>query len=955
MHAAVPLRRWSLVVASLLVTTVMLAASAQAVTPVKGDIDHRDYRYLTLENGLKVLLISDPQAEKAAASLDVHVGHHQNPLGREGLAHFLEHMLFLGTEKYPEPDAYPAFISRHGGSHNAYTASEHTNYYFDIDPEYLEPALDRFAQFFIAPLFNPEYVDRERFAVESEYKARLNDDARRIQDVYQALMNPAHPASRFGVGNLTTLADTEERPLRKDLIDFYQRYYSSDLMSLVVLGRGSLDELQKQVTERFKAIPTREVSLPGAYPPLFGKDQLPVRVSIQPEKDIRRLSLLFPLPVNADSEAHKPLHYIGHLLGHEGEGSLLSLLKELGWAEGLSAGTRHRDRYDAMFQVSIQLTELGVRAADQIVALVFHSIEQIEARGLDAWRYEELQQMANIDFRFREVSAPMDTVRGLAYRLHLYEPENVLWGDYRYAGYDAKLIKKYLGYLNSGNVLVSLVAPKVEGESRSPYYQTPYQVQEQAVEQPEIKARIQKQLVLPKPNDFIPSRLAVKEAPLLPGPGASDEATPRLPEAVVDKSRIKVWYQWDQKFEVPKTSMRLRLKLPQVAAGVEGAAKAELLSELVRDQLNEFAYPAQLAGLDFSLRPNTRGLDIEIFGYSSRQNLLLTRIVEALRKGRFAQDRFDDLKRKVERRWRNEALDTPYGVIARQVPRLHFEPYSLGRDKLQVLEGIDLKAIHQFADSVLKDAELEVLLYGNLYRQEAVRLAAYLEHQLLGDLTRLDLAPARVFRLKSQGPWVYERPLEHNDSVTMLYVQGLSTKLNDVAHMQLARRLLQPAFFHELRTEKQLGYVATVFALPLKDQEGTVLVVQSPSVDSDRLWREMDGFLAGAESHLKEGLAEQKAALVRELREPAKTLYQQSGRYWEDLMMGDTRFDRRERLAQAVEAVTAESLQAYYRQVFADPARRLWLVTDRSEEAPEASPIDAIPDYQKALEALSYP
>ncbi len=670
--------------ARLLLVLLMLTGPAQALTPVKGDIDHREYRYLVLENGLKVLLVSDPQAEKAAASLDVNVGHHQNPLGREGLAHFLEHMLFLGTEKYPEPDAYPSYISRYGGSHNAYTASEHTNYFFDIDPEYLEPALDRFSQFFVAPLFNPEYVDRERFAVESEYKARLKDDARRIQDVYQSLMNPAHPAARFGVGNLTTLADTEERPLRQDLIDFYQRYYSSDLMSLVVLGRESLDTLETLVKKRFKSVPKREVKLPEAYPPMFAKGQLPQRVDIEPEKEIRSLSLLFPLPVNTQNDAHKPLSYIGHLLGHEGEGSLLSLLKELGWAEGLSAGTRHRDRHDALFQVSIQLTELGVRAADQIVALVFHTINQIDSRGLDAWRYEELQQMAGIDFRFKEVRSPVETVRSLANRMHRYAPENVLRGDYWYAGYDTKLIKKYLDYLSSDNVLVSVVAPTVEGEAVSPYYQTPYRIQEQPVDQPDIKARIQKQLTLPEANDFIPARLAVKDAPLLPGPGAAADEASRLPEAVVDKPRIKVWHQWDQTFDVPKTSMRLRLKLPQVAAGVEGAARAELLSALVRDQLNEFAYPAQLAGLDFSLRPNTRGLDIEIFGYSSRQNLLLTRIVEALRKGRFEQDRFDELKRSLERRWRNEVLDTPYGVIARQIPRLHFSPYwsgQTGRDR----------------------------------------------------------------------------------------------------------------------------------------------------------------------------------------------------------------------------------------------------------------------------------
>ena len=944
--------RWWLVLGCLL-----MASGAWALAPEKGEIDHRDYRYLTLENGLEVLLISDPQAEKAAASLDVNIGSHQNPLDRPGLAHFLEHMLFLGTEKYPEAGEYPAFISQHGGQHNAFTAPENTNYFFDIDPDYLEPALDRFSQFFIAPLFNPEYVERERFAVESEFKARLQDDARRVQDVYQVLMNPAHPAGRFAVGNLATLTDSEEQPLREDLLAFYNRYYSAHLMALAVVGRESLDELQKMVTERFKAVPKREVSLPKSYAPLFGKGRLPMRVNIKPEKELRRLSLLFPLPRDPEDYSRKPLSYIGHLLGHEGEGSLLSLLKELGWAEGLSAGARHRDRHGEIFQVSIDLTELGVRAADQIVALVFYMLRNIETRGLDEWRYNELQQMGSIDFRFQEVRSPIDTVRGLSHRMHLYAPQDVLRGDFLYKGYEARRIKRYLGYLSSDNVLVSLVAPNVEGDQLSPYYNAPYKVVEQPAAVPDIKPRIQRRLVLPKPNDFIPTRLAVKEAPLLPGPGSRRDHGGERPEAVINKERIHVWFQWDRQFNVPKTSMRLRLKLPAVAASAAGAARAELLSALVRDQLNEFAYPAQIAGLDFSLQPNTRGLDIEIFGYSSRQNLLLTRIVEVLRKGRFEQDRFDDLKRTLERQWRNEELDTPYGVIARNIPRLHFSPYWLGRDKLSALEGTDLKALHEFADGLLKDAQLDVLLYGNLYRQEAVRLSAYLEHQLLGDITRQKMPPAQVYRLKHEDgkPWVYERPLDHQDSVTMLYVQGLTGQLEDVAHMQVVRRLLSPAFFHELRTRKQLGYIATLFALPLKDQEGTALVVQSPSADSDRLWREMSAFLDEGEQHLKDGLASQKEALIRELREPAKTLYQQSARYWESLVMDDLSFDRHERLAQAVEQVTEASVLAYYQKVFGDTSRRLWLVTDRGEDAPEARRAEDISSYHKALELLVYP
>ena len=119
-----------------------------AVQPIQSPNDDLEYRLLTLENELQVLLISDPDTPKAAASLDVMVGSGDNPPGRGGLAHFLEHMLFLGTDKYPDAAEYERYITEHGGSRNAYTSFEHTNYFFDVNAPFLPEALDRFAQFF---------------------------------------------------------------------------------------------------------------------------------------------------------------------------------------------------------------------------------------------------------------------------------------------------------------------------------------------------------------------------------------------------------------------------------------------------------------------------------------------------------------------------------------------------------------------------------------------------------------------------------------------------------------------------------------------------------------------------------------------------------------------------------------------------------------------------------------
>ncbi|WP_373182845.1 insulinase family protein, partial [Halomonas campaniensis] len=196
--------------ATLLVNGAMAAPQegvAEAITPIVSPHDTRDYRVLTLENGLTALLVSDPEADKAAASMNVSVGSAQDPEDLAGLAHFLEHMLFLGTEPFPEADAYQGYITRHGGSHNAFTAPQDTNYFFDIDPAALEGALDRFSQFFVSPLFNADRLESERNIVHSEYMARIRDDGRRENDVLNELLNPDNPTTGFSVGSRETLAD----------------------------------------------------------------------------------------------------------------------------------------------------------------------------------------------------------------------------------------------------------------------------------------------------------------------------------------------------------------------------------------------------------------------------------------------------------------------------------------------------------------------------------------------------------------------------------------------------------------------------------------------------------------------------------------------------------------------------------------------------------------------------
>ena len=164
--------------------------------------------------------------------MTVAVGSMSDPENRYGMAHFLEHMLFLGTEKYPEEGSYQKFVSINDGFSNAYTADDRTNYHFEIAPDYLEEGLDRFSQFFLGPLFNQELIERELKAVNSEHSKNIPNDFRRIRQVKRKAFEENHPARNFATGTLETLADVT----REELLAFYTSHYSSNRMMLAVAG-----------------------------------------------------------------------------------------------------------------------------------------------------------------------------------------------------------------------------------------------------------------------------------------------------------------------------------------------------------------------------------------------------------------------------------------------------------------------------------------------------------------------------------------------------------------------------------------------------------------------------------------------------------------------------------------------------------------------------------------------
>jgi secreted Zn-dependent insulinase-like peptidase len=896
-----------------------------AVIIDKGQVDDREYHYLVLKNKLKVLLISDAEADKAAASLDVHVGSSDDPKDREGLAHFLEHMLFLGTEKYPDAADYQKFIDANAGGHNAYTSAEHTNYFFDIDADKLEPALDRFSQFFIAPLFDEVYVDRERNAVHSEYQAKIKDDSRRGYDVYRQMLNPEHAYAKFSVGSLDTLADRPNDKVRDDLLSFYQQHYSSDQMTLVVLGKESIGQLQKMVEARFSKIPLHSSPREVTAVSLFPSGTLPIEVVNKPVKNIRQMSLTFALPSVEDYYREKPLSFLGSLLGHEGKGSLLSILKLQGWAEALSAGGGNSGPGNSTFSVNINLTEEGIKHREVIRAFIFHALEVIRNEGVEKWRYTEEQQLAKIAFQYREKGRAISAVRGFADQLHEVPADEVISAAYLYKKFDAPLINRLLKEMTPNNVYVSTVYPEAQTDKVTYHYEVPYAVQSLSSDLVDLPTSLKDQYHLPEKNIFVPESSQLFSV---------DKGLSIPTKIALKNSRSILWVKQDVGFSVPKASIHLRVQSPLAASSLRDAGMNQLLIAMINDSLNENSYPALIAGLSYSLSANSRGFDIRLAGYDDKMSALLDMVIKQVQQPVFSQERFDNVKTNLIRHLGNTQQLTPYRQLFKVLPTTLYTPYYADPALTEVLSGISYPALNLFAKQWLTGANLQGLFYGNI---NAERVEEW-KQSVVSVVPSSDQAvePARVVKLatkiQKEKPSRLEHrfPVDHNDKAVALYVQGINDTLSDNAKMMLLRQILESSFYSQLRTEQQLGYIVFLSNMSLKDVPGSVFIVQSPTASSAEIKAAVNTFLDRSLASIPDNLTADKKSLATKLLEKPQTLSQKSGRYWSNILKNDDSFSYRERLVDAINAVDAKQLRQYYQQVLLTPSASIWFVAEKN-------------------------
>uniref|UniRef100_A0A1I8F3U1 Peptidase_M16 domain-containing protein n=1 Tax=Macrostomum lignano TaxID=282301 RepID=A0A1I8F3U1_9PLAT len=400
-------------------------------------------------------------ARRSAAALCIASGSSDEGAELAGLAHFLEHMVFMGSAKYPTENDFDAYVSERGGESNAWTDMERTMFYFDCSQESFADCLDRFANFFVDPLLSADSLEREVQAVHSEFEQACCSLQSQLEFFTGCLTSPGHPLSGFKWGNKVSLWDlprTANIDVRSKLEEFRRVHYRAGEHDRALQSRLSLDAMEAAARAAFEGLPPGMAVLgsdcvarvrlsshrqPGAAlsnrrPAVFGDGFLGRVYCLLPVKQVDRLRLAWPCPPARDRHLEQTHRLIGFCLAHEGAGSLADCLRREGLAVELVAGVHtgcglYDNAWLTLMELSLKLTPKGLLDWRRVVRLVYAYIGMMGA-NLDQIRriFDELQLVERADFRFAEEAEPADSVETLSLSMSRLPPRFWLLGDHRY-------------------------------------------------------------------------------------------------------------------------------------------------------------------------------------------------------------------------------------------------------------------------------------------------------------------------------------------------------------------------------------------------------------------------------------------------------------------------------------------------------------------------------------------
>ena len=833
-----------------------------------------------LKNGIKTICVYDKDTDKTSVTVAINIGSYSNPKKYQGLAHFLEHMLFLGSKKYPDEDYFNINIKKYGGSSNAWTDMFETVYYFSVFNDGVEHLMDIFSRFFIDPLFNNNAVQREINAVNSEHQKNINNDNWKIQQVIRNLANKDNKFNTFATGSNKTM---DKKTIRNAMIEFYNDYYVSENISISIVSNINIKNQKKLLKSTFGNIPFKLKKEITIQRPIY--DNLGKTYQMIPSTDIQKI--LYIWEINSGfTDANKIYTIICELLLTQQKNSFINFLKVNGLIQNCSINIYYEI---GIFCLYINLTKLGLTKLNEIDGYIRYTINNILSKDLTKFieYYKKIYQI-NFDNSEKEESLELSNI--LANNAHKYDLTKLLSGSILITNLPLKFnntIKQEFSnciklLISQDNRITNKIIDKnygtEYGEINNIYSsEIPFNL-EFNIDNPYLDFEIQKNL---KVDDDLEIPILIKDRYWYFG-------VTKFNEPLVKGSMIFNNYKW---FNTPKSYIYTSLAISCINFYIN------------QEQFNISSIKYNII-LQSDEMYNSIILSFSCLNDPIKLNQFITKTLELIKSPIIPDKIIDSKIMSLKEVYLNSHKFNPWQYSSDYMESLSINTFYHTDILLEELKQINKKELLNFISTLLDNSPLSILISGAI-------LINQLPNNLL--INKAILLPQNNFaqvKLPKDINIYHPNKEEKNNCVTVTYELG-NFEPNMWIHAFITYLILEQPFFDELRTKKQLGYLVKFYIMnygnhfyiiqKVQSDKDCKLLLDEINIFNKRILRLVD----------KVNLDEWKTSAINYLNEKDNSIIDIHNRIYLEIESRQYLFTRNKILIEHLPYVTIDTLKQF--------------------------------------------
>ena len=823
---------------------------------IKPLFDKRNYKSGILKNNIKYVVINDNQLDKSYVSVNVKVGSFNDDKEYGGLAHFLEHMLFMGSEKYKDENYFNECLTKYDGISNAYTANYETCYYFTLFTKGLMEVIDIFSRFFIDPLFLQDSVKREVNAVNNEHLKNILSDGWIFEHFHRHLSSNRNI---FTTGSLETL---DKPNIREKLIEFYKTHYIANNISICVASNLSIDEMESIIVKTFNNIKGQENTTHANEGIIFiekNKDYYLKSIA-----NIYSLTYMWEIPEQISSNQIKTQEFqiLARLLNSFKLDTLHFYLTNNGFINSLYAEVTNY----GLFQLTFNLTEMGMQNIKFIDSILYHYIDLLYQEDIN-----KIATHQNTIYQYNFDMQSMDEILSLANHistnLHYYDLNKVYIGSTVYEEIFPTTHYHEMWKRHIDRKLQIRILQTQEYQTNKliklPHYDSQYcEITLPSGSEPILQKFI---IYSTEPIQYIDKISLVNNLDVY--------QVPYLLE-------YKYWYGGSSKFNEPVVYMVLNFANNKMYHEVTQYIEYNLVCSIMNLLASLYFYNANKVGyyVTFTQDTTLSSININISSPNShtKLSLFIKEIINFLQNidkhllqiaDTLIMNEINLFKRNVKNiDFVNSATYANYILQLLQNRNEHSAV-----NILKIIDNIRVENIRKTCQTFLDSTSLTIFIYGNITCENA----------LFEDLLIFGKKFNNCFyRLPKPNPfWLCDSEVcpiikntfllshpnkeQKTNCVTRYYNVGpfnptdyiLSIMTNDILHDN---------FFNELRTKKQLGYLVKMYHGSFLTNQYIVQTIQSDQ-SIDKVEEEIDNFNQMIDSFINEKEFESYKERVRQI------------------------------------------------------------------------------------------